>query len=116
MTIVAKTACQISPKGSLDVYGGYKHLEPHGARCAVVRLVTGEDKTSVRADSSASRGHADEIITKSRLLFPPKTEIAVDDLVELLGIKLKVTDIQIRIAVSGVLDHLQVELEHWPLS
>lgn len=116
MPIVAKKQCHIYPRGDLDVYGHFEFEKPFVAYCGVVRLVIGEDKTSVRADSSASRGHADEIITKSRLLFLGTTLVHVDDLVEVDEIKMKVTDIQRRYDVGGRLDHLQVELEYWASS
>jgi hypothetical protein len=104
--------CQIRKRiPSFNVYGepedGY--APPVDALCGIVKLTFGVDQTSVRTDSSASRGNADEITADARLLFRPLYDIALGDMIVAEGRTLKVVDVQPRIAVIGRLDHYQVD-------
>ena len=82
-------------------------------KCAVVKLEQTSEKSSVRADTSASRGNANEITAAARLLFLPPVDIAMDDIVVIRGIKLKVVNKQTRFDVFGRHDHNQVDLNAW---
>lgn len=81
--------------------------------CAVVRLDYSAQKTSVRADSTASRGAAGERVAQSRMLFPENVRIEVGSKVEIAGLTLRVTTKEPRYAVTGRLDHFECDLEHW---
>ncbi|NQZ53221.1 MAG: hypothetical protein HRT93_03095 [Piscirickettsiaceae bacterium] len=105
--------CQIQSSKSTDLYGQEKLAKPRQALCSVVRLVVSREKTSVRADSSASRGKIDEIVSTSRLLFLPTTKINLGDKVEIADITLKVDSKNIRFSVNGRVDHVQVDLVAW---
>ncbi len=82
----------------------------------VVNMVIGAQKTSVRADSSASRGAADEIATtRSTILVPPYVGVSLNDrFISREGYKFIVNMIHPRYSVSGVLDHIEVGLEVTP--
>ncbi|OCP21901.1 hypothetical protein BC361_25365 [Ensifer sp. LC54] len=77
---------------------------------SVVRLAASSEKTSVRSDSSASRGQADQMVAESKILTGQL--LGVDDLIELVGMTLRVVGIHPRFTVSGALDHYEVSLEH----
>jgi hypothetical protein len=81
--------------------------------CGVVRLSASNQKTSVRADSSASRGTAIEVTYDSRLLFLPLTEIGRGDKLTIVTLELRVETVQPRFDIRGRLDHLQVDLIAW---
>lgn len=80
-------------------------------KCGVVRISQVNKKTSVRADSSASRGAADEASGKSVILFPNDVTLEVDDAVVIAGFLLEITGIEPRYRISGALDHYEVDLE-----
>jgi len=81
--------------------------------CAVVRLEAKEQKTSVRADSSASRGAADEHVTDAKMLFPKTFRPQKGDRVLVQSIDLRVVSVHPRLNVLGLLDHYETDLMHW---
>ena len=83
------------------------------AKCGVVKLTSGAEETSVRADSSATRGKAEERVAEARLMFRPIVPIAIGDLVDIKGYRLEVIDIQPRYDVQGDHHHNQVECMTW---
>jgi hypothetical protein len=100
--------------GAHDVFG--KPLPPTikaRERCAIVTLITRQQITSVRADSSGSRGAADEQVATSRFLFTKNTAVDLDDLIEVAGIKLRVSGKFPRHALTGRLDHFEIEAVIW---
>lgn len=93
-----------------DVYGVYSFLPPKmNTPCAVVQMDLVVKKTSVRADSSASRGRAEEEIGLVRLLFPSTVSIQEYDVVEINGVVIEVIRIFPRRDVLGKVDHYQVD-------
>jgi hypothetical protein len=106
--------CEIHRQdGGHDRYGKSLPGEVVRARCAAVKLLTRSRKTSVRADSSASRGNAREIVADALLLFPPHAELDEGDKVVVAGIELKVIGVFPRFDMAGRLDHNEVELNVW---
>lgn len=86
--------------------------------CAIIRLQDTIDKTTVRADSSASRGRAEEELASGRLLLKPNEDIATGDLIEVEikgapNITLEIKSIFRRIDVGGQVHHIDVEGEIW---
>lgn len=86
---------------------------PARVPCAVVRLDAGIGKTSVRADSSASRSNAEEVVVKSKILFPAHITISKGAHFSIAGMELRVVEIEPRYSVLGQLDHFEVDLDHW---
>lgn len=105
--------CTITKAGSVNVYGEEQPGLTTPARCAIVKLLGREEKTSVRADSSASRGNAQEVTADAVLLFPPNTVIGMDDKITVVGQTLRVSGIWPRHDLRGRLDHYQVEAMKW---
>jgi hypothetical protein len=98
---------------------GYnKHSEPtygpdRSVKCRVVRFKSASLKSTVRADSSATRGRAQEEIFETIILFHPSTNIAKDDKVTIFGQVMRVVSIEIRLTTSGKVDHYEVGLNVW---
>lgn len=105
--------CIVVKTEGTDVYGRAITDKRVRAKCNIVQLLSSNEKSSVRADSSASRGRAHEFVNFSKLLFPKHVEINMNDIVEILGMKLQVKSVFPRHDVHGKLDHYEVELTVW---
>lgn len=98
-----------------DVHGRPSWGEERVCAFAIVNLDVGALKTSVRADSSASRGSADETAAMNAVvLMPAHTQLKIGDLFTFEEAKFLVKNIHPRRGVTGKLDHLQVALEIQP--
>ena len=96
-----------------NAYGEPTFAAAQSVACGVVRLERVDQKTSVRSDSSASRGNANEYVANAVVLFPAAVEPKVGDKFEIEGLMLRITTRHPRIAVSGRLDHYECGLEAW---
>ena len=115
MPLVAfPTPCVVQRTSGHDIYGKPKRLPPVNTRCAVVKLLTKRAKTTVRADSSGTRGHADETIENAKLLLPPGSLVEIDDRMVVLGVGLRVLSVEPMLTVMGKYDHLYVEATYEP--
>lgn len=77
---------------------------------ASVTLKKVAQKTSVRADSSASRGAADEIVSNARILVPAYIVIEIGDEFEFDGNRFRVMTKHVRRSVFGRVDHIECDL------
>lgn len=93
-----------------DAYAQFTYSQPIKTPCSVTQMDLKVAKTSVRADSSASRGRAEEEIGMARLLFLPNAVLREGDIVTIDGNALEVMRIFQRHDVNGKVDHLQVDL------
>jgi hypothetical protein len=84
-----------------------------GEKCAVVKLVISNEKSSVRADSSASRGTAQEMEAQSVILLGASTRAQIDDIIIVAGYKLRITGRQPRFDVDMRLDHYEINATMW---
>ncbi|TSP13951.1 hypothetical protein [Cupriavidus campinensis] len=82
-------------------------------RCAIVDLNLGAQKTSVRADSSATRGNAEEMVAAGQILLTKATRAGHNDIVEIYGIKYLITGKSPQVSVRGELDHWLITLVTW---
>jgi hypothetical protein len=105
----------LSKRVSTDVYGEPRYSTPIIVGCAVVHLNGTIKKSPVRADSSASRANADEVIEAAKILFPPLTDIALGDRFIIATIDLRVISVEPRYSTSRGLDHIQCGFEAWPI-
>ena len=80
---------------------------------APVKLQFGAQHTTVRTDSSASHGQAYEGTANIVVLARPASKIATDDVLTILGRKVKVSETHNRYTVTGVLDHIEVRCIMW---
>lgn len=99
--------------GTTDVYGmpmpGLKYKE----RCAVVKMNVVSAKSAVRADTSATRGNAQELQTNTVLLLAKTTRAQINDNIELLGFQFRVNAIHPRFNLDGDLDHYEIGCTYW---
>lgn len=105
--------CRVYKKGEADLYGQPQLGRAIAERCAVVKLKHDSQHTTVRADSGASRGHADEFVATSKILLMPTTTAELDDKLEVHGIAMRVISKWPRFDVAGRLDHYEVQGELW---
>lgn len=75
---------------------------------SIVTLKDGVMPTSVRADSSASHGAAEQMEAAAVFLVPPLFALAIGDVVRIGATLIEVTGLQRRNDIFGKLDHLQV--------
>ena len=102
----------IKDKVGRDVHG--RHILGGSRPCPFgpVSLNIGAIKTSVRADSSASRGSADQIaVERGVILIPHYIEVDRGDIFSFQDVDFEIVAIHTRFAVDGFLDHFQCELE-----
>ena len=78
--------------------------------CAVVSLGLEIGKTAVRADTSGTRGRAEEMQGVAVILFPRAIKLAALDMVQVDDATLEVIQVYPRRHVLGWLDHYEVQL------
>jgi len=96
-----------------NIYGEPTYGHPKTVPCGVVRLAIAAEATSVRTDSSASRGAADEPEAVAKILFPANVDISIGDRFEIQTIILRCKKIEPRLAVTGKLDHWECDFDRW---
>lgn len=113
MLFIPNLDCTIYPQTGLDLYGKPVFGDPIRERCAIIRLDVISTKTTVRADSSASRGAAEEMISSTRLLFTNDSKVQIGDKIVVSGQDLKVLSKFPRYSIAGEFDHWQVDAGIW---
>lgn len=108
-----QTCTIVVASGRTDVYGQPLAATRYKERCAVVKLITTNTKSAVRADSSASRGNAKELVTDSLILLEKSTKANQDDLIEIAGMTLRILSKHPRWSVTGELDHYEITASIW---
>lgn len=79
---------------------------------AIVNLEIGAEKTSVRADSSASRGSADEMtVERGKILIANYVDVKINDRFDFDGVRYKIVSKFARRSVEGKIDHYECDLE-----
>lgn len=100
--------------GTYDAYGQPKYATGVSVRCGVVRLIKENVDTSVRTDSSATRGNAEEeVMRNAKILFPASVAPKRGDKFTIYGITMKIISLEPRIRVTGALDHYECTLENF---
>lgn len=106
--------CTISvSSGQTDVYGQPTPSTQVKERCAIVKLNIQNVKSSVRADTSATRGNARELTADSVILLAKNTVANIDDIIEVSGAKLRIMSKFPRHSVAGELDHYEITAAVW---
>lgn len=103
--------CIVVKQGGHDTYGEKIAGARHPEKCAVVKLESIQTKTTVRVDSGATRGGAEESTAAAVLLLKPNSKVEIDDTIEMpgSGLVLRVMKKRFRYNVVGRLDHFQIE-------
>lgn len=111
--LIPNTTAVLTPGAGVNKYGEPSWGTPRTVRCAVVRLDTTSEKTSVRTDSSASRGNADEVTTMSKILIMPEGAPSIGDRLVIAGLTFRIMNRHLRYDVNARLDHYECDLEIW---
>lgn len=94
-----------------DVHGRVAFGAAYDCPFAVVNMLVSGQKTSVRADSSASRGAADEIAAqRAKILLPAYADPVIGDKFN-FRLDFRIISVHPRYSVSGALDHWECDLE-----
>lgn len=106
--------CQIAKLEDYDAYGQpvLGALYPV-EKCAIVKLRKEMKHTTVRADSSQSRGHGDEFTSTNKVLLTGDTVAQLGDQLNVKGFKIKITEMHPRWDVTGEIDHYETSGELW---
>ena len=105
--------CVLVKMGNMDIYG-QKHVEKRiTENCAILKSKKNSTKSSVRADSSASRGNAQEITADYWLILENSTQADIDDLIEFRGLRLKIIGLHPRFSIRGEHDHTEALCKIW---
>lgn len=102
--------------GKTDVFGMPLPGVLVKARCSVLKLDLRDAKSSVRADTSASRGNAREMEVVGEFLLSKTTVIENDDLIEIRGHKLRVEAVSPNFDLQGNLHHYQISCSYWSVA
>lgn len=103
----------VRQSNGFDKYGEPTFTARRAVPCAICQLSMATERTSVRTDSSATRGNAEEQTATAKILFPPG-KVAKGWKVEVAGYELRVIDLQPRYAVAGGRhDHDECLLSLW---
>jgi hypothetical protein len=95
-----------------DVHGRKKLSSSGHCPFAFVSGKRSSGKTAVRADSSASRGSADEISSERNvILVPSHMNIKIGDIFTYAGASSEITSIHPRHSVTGEMDHWECGME-----
>ncbi|MCY1200485.1 hypothetical protein D3C71_1681980 [compost metagenome] len=78
-----------------------------------VKLIFGEDRTTVRTDSSGSHGSAQETVSDVVVLARPAQKLDTGDVLQILGNRVVIREIHPRYTVLGRHDHNEVRCEGW---
>lgn len=105
--------CEIASMGATDIYGKRAYGDWTIVPFGIVKLEESTGKTSVRTDSSASRGSAQEILADARFLFPVYVSLKQGDRVRFGDFTLTVVSVAPRYNVLGRFDHWQVDCNVW---
>jgi transcriptional regulator of nitric oxide reductase len=106
---------QLQRKTGYDVHARIAYAAAVPLPLAVVHDKNATQKTTVRSDSSASRGAAEELVAiEAKILVPKRVQVAVGDKVILPAGTYAILSTELRYSVFGILDHTECTLEKLP--
>lgn len=98
---------------STDRFGQPKLTRTGRVLVAPVKLAIGQEKTTVRTDSSGSHGSARETTADVVVLARTSVRIDMGDVLEINGHKVLVVGIHPRYTVTGQHDHNEFHCDAW---
>lgn len=99
--------------GKTDVFGMPLPGQRVKERCSVIQLNIRNEKSSVRADTSASRGNARELQVDAKFLLTKTTKAEIDDVIEFGSESFRVAQKFPRHDTQGRLDHYEIVCTFW---
>ena len=97
-----------------DLHGRETYSAPVPCPFAAIDLATRAQRTTVRADSSASRGAADETVSGARIMIVNYVAPRIGDRFTYGDAAWKIVMVHPRRSVFGGLDHYECEMEALP--
>lgn len=106
--------CTITRVGNFNQYGEEATEGTFRERCGVVRLRRDRAHSTVRSDSSATRGHADEDRADVIILLTANTNARIGDKLQIdKFMTIRIQNLHPRYNIPGRLDHYEVKGEIW---
>jgi hypothetical protein len=94
-----------------DKYGQATYGDKETIPFALVRFDTKTEDSTVRADSSATRGNIKEFHASGRILVPVEVLPNWGDILIIHNVVFRVKEVEPRHNVLGVLDHYEIDFE-----
>lgn len=94
-----------------DMYGQYSYGQKEAVHYALVRYDTSIQDSTVRADSSATRGNIKEFHASGRILMHKMHNPTYGDVVVVEKRVFVIKEVEPRFNVLGILDHWECDLE-----
>lgn len=91
-----------------DIHGRESFDIPQPVMIAIVRLGDKVEESSVRADSSASRGSAEQATLQAKLLIGPAVKVSSGDVISVQGRLIEIEGVADRMDLFGKLDHREL--------
>ncbi|ELD1608235.1 hypothetical protein HVX40_24290 (plasmid) [Escherichia coli] len=113
MKVSWQTELSVYRLGMKNIYGEAQLQFVRKTKVGVVKFEISSEKSSVRADSSASRGKSMLELFDTVVVVPLEAEILLDDVLIMEGQKLKVTSVHRRWGLRGRPGHLEVGANIW---
>lgn len=104
---------QVWKQKGTDLQGQPRMIRVDDERVAPVKLVFNTQHTTVRTDSAASHGAAEERTADVVVLAAPRTQAGVNDMLVINGQKVRVDKTHARYTVGGQLDHVELHASAW---
>lgn len=114
MKISWQTTAAVYRNCGFNLYGERRLVRVGTSPVGVVRFVDGLKSSSVRADSSMSRGKAELETFDAVLIFPLEAAVKNEDVLVVEGVKLIATQLHRRWGLRGKPGHLEVGAMKWP--
>lgn len=109
---ISNNFCQYRKKSATtNLYGEASYDPVIKIPYALVRYDTKTDDSTVRADSSATRGNVKEYHSSGRILVPVSVNPNWGDIFIIEGKIFKAKEVEPRYNVLGKLDHYEVDIE-----
>lgn len=113
MHVAWQTELAVYRKGGMNIYGESKYQFVRSTKVGVVNFTEGVVRSSVRADSSGSRGKADVETFNAVLIVPLAADVKLGDVLVMSGTKLLVASVERRWGLRGRPGHLEVGANVW---
>jgi len=109
---IPNATCYVRRKAKgYDKYGQSTYSPKTAIRFALVRYDTKTEDSTVRADSSATRGNIKEFQASGRILVPKDVRLVWGDILIIYGKVYRVKELEPRFNVLGQLDHYEIDYE-----
>lgn len=113
MDIAWQTQGSLYKKAGMDLYGEPSYQFSEQVKMGVVSFIDSLEKSSVRADSSASRGKAEIALFDAVFIIPLTANIAKEDVLVVEGKKLRIESVHQRWGLRGRPGHYEVGANIW---